>query len=218
MMDKYFFKIVDNIDFVWKIEMVKKDPYRLDETDLGLFVCNQRQFIPYLLNTIQDIRNRNLLDDYKEIRPQILTEDTYYLDPIIGLLHKDNYWNSLCAVRHIRCLDRFAPVVFGNNIDETDQLIYSRLMSFDPAVGQKVYEVAYAYFKSLWEVDDYFSSTNLVTLESFLQTLQLQSVYIRKDEDADENLVSIHFRPSWDEEHGLTIVVNSESLEVKTNQ
>lgn len=213
-MDKYFFKIVDNIDFVWKIETVKKDPYKADETDFGLFVCDQRQFVPYLFNNIQDIRNRDLLDDYKEIIPQILIEDTYYLDPVIGLLHKDSYWNSLFAVRHIKCLDRFAPVVFEDTISGTDQLTYSRLMSFDPEIGQKVYESAYAYFKSLWKVDDYFSSTNLVTLESFLETLKLQSIYIRKNEDAAD--VSIHFRPSWDEEHGLTILLNTETLEVTT--
>lgn len=43
-MDKYFYKIVDNIDFVWKIEKIIDDPYKLDEIEHGHFVCNQKQY------------------------------------------------------------------------------------------------------------------------------------------------------------------------------
>jgi len=43
-MDKYFYKIVDNIDFVWKIEKIIDDPYKLDEIEYGHFVCNQKQY------------------------------------------------------------------------------------------------------------------------------------------------------------------------------
>lgn len=209
-MNTYFYKIVDSIDFVWKIETITSDPYKLNETDFGHFVCNQRQYIPYIFKGIQDIRNRGLLNDYKEILPQVLTDDNCYLDKTIGLLHKDSYWQTLFAVRHVRCLNRMSPIIFNSAIEDADSNIYQKLMSCDDAIGQKVYQAAYAYFKSLWEIDEYFSATNLDTIEKFLPTIKLQGVYIRQD----ENDICFAFRPSWDEEHGLNINLDIESFEV----
>lgn len=213
-MDKYFFKIIDSIDFVWKIEKITNDPYKLNETDFGHFVCNQRQFVPYLFQSIQDIKNRDLLNDYKEIIPQVLTEDIYYFENTIGLLHKDNYWNTLFAVRHINCLKRMSPIIFRTTIEDLDCKIYDKLMACTFSVGQRIYEAAFNYFKKLWAIDEYFSSTNLDTLDKFLKTIQLQAIYIRQDNNVNDNDVLFAFRPSWDEEHGLRIILNLENYEV----
>jgi hypothetical protein len=212
-MNRYFYKIVDNIDFVWKIETITSDPYKLNETDFGHFVCNQRQFIPYLFQSVHDIKNRGLLNDYKEILPQVLTDDNCYLDKTIGLLHKDNYWQTFFAVRHIACLNRMSSIVFNSVIEDADSKVYHKLMTCNDAVGEKIYQAAYTYFKSLWHVDEYFSATNLDTIDKFLPTIQLQAVYIRQD----EKNIRFAFRPSWDEEHGLSINLDIESFEVTIN-
>ena len=217
-MDKYFYKIVDSIDFVWKIEKVIDDPYKLDEIDYGHFVCNQKQFSPFLFQSIQDIRDRNLLSEYKEILPQVLTEDNCYFDKTIGLLHKNNYWDTLFSVRHIKCLDRTSPIVFNQNIKDIDSKIYDKLMACEFTVGQRIYEAAYSYFKGLWEIDKYFSESNLNTIDKFLKTIQLQAVYIRRDDNLEDNIIDFAFIPSWDEEHGLKIILNLENLEVSIDK
>ena len=51
-MEKYFFKIVDNIDFVWKINTHVLDPYKQGEIDFGHYVSNQRVFNPYIFETL----------------------------------------------------------------------------------------------------------------------------------------------------------------------
>lgn len=212
-MDRYFFKVIDNIDFVWKIEENTKDPYKGNEIEFTLSVCNERQFVPYLFRTIHDIKNKGLLNDYEEITPGVLTDEKYYYDKTIGLLHKDSYRNTLFAVRYINCLGITAQVVFREEIQLKDIAVYSKLISCNKNVGDAIYETAYNYFKSLWEIDEYFSSTNLDTMEKFLVTLQLLPVHIRENDGIKENLILFHFRPSWDEEHGLRI-----SLDVETNE
>jgi hypothetical protein len=217
-MDKYYFKIVDNIDFVWKVEKITSDPYKLNEIDFGHFVCNQRQYVPYLFQDIQDIKNRELFNDYKEILPQVLTDDCYYFDKIVGLLQKDNYWDTLFAVRHISCLNRFSPIIFRTVIEDLDCKIYEKLMACDFSVGQKIYDTAYNYFKKLWDINEYFSSSNLDTIDKFLNTIKLQAVYVRRDGSINDNIVHFTFRPSWDEEHGLAIDLNLETFDTTINE
>lgn len=213
-MNKYFYKIIDAIDFVWKIEPITNDPYKLNETQFGLFVCNQRQFVPYLFQNIQDIKNRGLLDGYKEISLQVMTDDNCYLDKTIGLLHKNNYWNALFAVRYLGCINRMSPVIFNSTIEDTDSEAYEKLMACDNAVGKKVYEAAYTYFKSLWDIDEYFSASNLDTIDKFLATLKLQAVYVGQEDRIGKNKIQFAFRPSWNEEHGLSINLDLKSFEV----
>jgi hypothetical protein len=214
-MDRYFFKVIDNIDFVWKIEKNVADPYKGDDVSFGLFVCNEHQFVPYLFRTIHDIQSRGLLNDYQEIIPSILTDEKYFYDKTIGLLHKDNYWNTLFAVRYIPCLGTTAQIIFGHKIEPIDSAIYQKLIKCNATVGQIIYNTAYTYFKGLWEIDDYFSSSNLDTMDKFLPTIQLQAIYIGRDNDINENHVLFSFRPSWDEEHGLRITLNLDTKEVQ---
>lgn len=220
-MEKYFYKIVDNIDFVWKIETILNDPYRQNELDFGHYACNKRLFNPYIFESFEDFEKRELLTGYKEIKADLINEEQCYFDKTIGLVHKDEYWTNLYALRQVNCLDKIAPIVFGtgavqeNFITEKDQENYSKLMSCGLAKGQEIYALAHSYFKSLWEFDEFFANTNLDSLEKFLPTLELQAIYLKHDKEENADIASIVFRPSWDPEHGLAILLDLNTKEIK---
>lgn len=223
-MDRYFYKVIDNIDFVWKVETITNDPYKLNEVDFGHYICNNRQYIGYIFHSVEDIEKRNLFKDYKEIKPNLINSDKCYFDKTIGLLHTDDYWQDLYAVRYVNCLESLSPILFGDSlrrvdfITDTDRDLYLRFMTCDKSIGQKIYQAAYNYFKVLWEIDEYYSGTNLDTLEKFMPTLHLQAVYLWHDKDENQNIASISFNPSWDEEHKLSIRLNLDTLEAKPNE
>lgn len=230
-MEKYFYKVVDNIDFVWKINIHGQDPYKQNVLDFGHYVCNQRVFNPYIFENLADFQQRENVSDYKEIQPDKVNEENCYFDRSIGLLHTDGYWTNLHAHRNVPCLGKITPVVFSSSKEQTnaissnDRERYLKLMACEPEVGQVIYHVAHDYFKSLWEFDTHFSETNLDTLEKFLPTLELQAIYLRAESAASEREESesakeidtacVVFRPSWDPEHGLAILINLDSKEVK---
>ena len=220
-MEKYFFKLVDNIDFVWKIKLHVLDPYKQGEIDFGHYVNNQRVFNPYLFESLTDFQQKAFSNGYKEIEVELVNEENCYFDRNIGLLHTDDYWTNLHAHRHVHCLGRSAPIVFGggkqqlNSITNNDRERYLKLMACGPEVGQAIYKVAHDYFKSLWEFDTHFSKTNLDTLELFLPTLELQAIYLNQEKDEEVDTACVVFRPSWDPEHGLAILLNLDSWEVK---
>lgn len=220
-MEKYFYKLVDNIDFVWKIKFHATDPYKQGEIDFGRYVNNQRVFNPYLFESLTDFQQKAFTSGYKEIEPDLVNEENCYFDRSIGLLQWDDYWTNLHAHRYVNCLGRIAPIVFGsgkeqlNSITKNDRERYCKLMACGPEVGQAIYKVAYDYFKSLWEFDTHFSKTNLDALELFLPTLELQAIYLNQQKDDHLNTACVVFRPSWDAEHGLAILLNLDSEEVK---
>jgi hypothetical protein len=218
-MEKYFYKLVDNIDFVWKINIHVQDPYKQGEIDFGHYVCNQRVFNPYVFENISDFEQRTFLSDYKEIETGVINEENCYFDHSIGLLHTDDYWTNLHAHRNVNCLGKITPIVFGGGkgtieITNNDRDRYLKLMACGPEVGQAIYSVANDYFRSLWEFDSHFSETNLDTLESFLPTLELQAIYLNEEKNEKTDTACVVFRPSWDPEHGLAILINLDSKEV----
>jgi hypothetical protein len=219
-MEKYFYKLVSNIDFVWKIKVQDQDPYRQGEMDFGHYVCNQRVFNPSIFESLADFEQREFSSEYKEIAADLLNDENCYFDHTIGLLHTNDYWTNLHAHRHVHCLGKIVPIVFGNSEDKVslisnkDRERYLRLMACGPEVGQAIHNAGYNYFKSLWEFDDYFSKSNLDTLESFLPTLELQAIYLRQEKDGEIDTACVVFRPSWDPEHGLAILINLDSKEV----
>ena len=227
-MEKYFYKIVDNIDFVWKINIHVQDPYKQGELDFGHYVCNQRVFNPHVFESLADFQQRGFLSDYIEIEADSVNDENCYFDGIIGLLRTDDYWTNLYALRHINCLGKIAPIVFDNSkeglnaISNNDRERYLKLMACGPEVGQAIYHTAHDYFSSLWEFDTHFAETNLDTLEKFLPTLELQAIYLRSEskrenesgkEDVSDTACVV-FRPSWDPEHGLAVLINLDSKEV----
>lgn len=220
-MEKYFFKLVDNIDFVWKIKLHDLDPYKQGEIDFGHYVSNQRVFNPNLFESLTDFQQKAFSNGYKEIKADLVNEENCYFDRSIGLLHMDDYWTNLHAHRYVNCLGRIAPIVFGggkeqlNSITNNDRERYLKLMACGPEIGQAIYKVAHDYFKSLWEFDTHFSKTNLDTLELFLPTLELQAIYLNQEKAEEAETACVVFRPSWDPEHGLAILLNLDSWEVK---
>ena len=81
-----------------------------------------------------------------------------------------------------------------------------------------IYQTAYQYFKSLESLDQSFSETNLDTLDKFLPTLELQAVYLSYKENENANIACIVFRPSWDPELGLAVLLNLDTMEVKLHE
>ena len=59
-MERYFYKIIDNIDFVWKISLNVFDPYKQGEMDFGHYVNNQRVFNPYLFESLHVLHQRGM--------------------------------------------------------------------------------------------------------------------------------------------------------------
>lgn len=220
-MEKYFYKLTDNIDFVWKIKVHDQDPYRQGEMDFGHYVCNQRVFNPYIFESLADFEQRETLSDYKEIAADQVNDENCYFDRSIGLLHTDDYWTNFYALRHVNCLRQIVPIVFGSSkeqlivITHKDRERYLKLISCGAEVGQDIYNAAYDYFKSLWEFDSHFSKSNLDTLESFLPTLELQAIYLRQEKVDEVDTACVVFRPSWDPEHGLAILLNLDTHEVR---
>ena len=220
-MERYFYKIIDNIDFVWKISLNVLDPYKQGEMDFCHYVNNQRVFNPYLFDSLTDFQQRAFSSDYKEIEADLVNEDNCYFDRSIGLLHTDEYWTDLHAHRYVNCLGKIATVVFGSgmeplkSITKKDREQYLKLLACGPEVGQAVYKAAHDYFKSLWDFDTHFSKTNLDTLALFLPTLELQAIYLNQEKYEEEETACVVFRPSWDPEHGLAILLNLDSQEVR---
>lgn len=220
-MEKYFYKIVDNIDFVWKIEPISNDPYKQNEIDFGHYACNKRLFNPNIFESVEDFEKCEFLISYKEIKPNLINNEKCYFDKTIGLLHKDDYWHNLYALREVNCFNKMAPIVFGNSteledfITEKDRELYLKLMSCGQDTGQKIYQTAHNYFKSLWEFDEFFAKTKLDTLEKFLPTLELQAIYLKYEEEENNEIATVVFRPSWDLEHGLAILLDLNNMEVK---
>jgi hypothetical protein len=219
-MQKYFYKVAGDIDFIWKIEVHVQDPYRQGELDFGHYMCNQRVFNPYLFESFTDFQQREFLSDYKEIEADLMNDEHCYFDHTIGLLHTNDYWTNLHAQRHVPCLGKLVPIVFGNSEDKVtsiskmDRQRYLKLMACEPEVGQAIYHVAHDYFKSLWKFDTHFSKTKLATLELFLPTLELQAIYLREGKEDISDTACVVFRPSWDPEHGLAILINLDSKDV----
>jgi hypothetical protein len=124
-------------------------------------------------------------------------------------------------------LGKITPIVFSSTAEQTnaisnsDRERYLKLMGCGPEVGQAIYRTAHDYFRSLWEFDTHFSETNLDTLELFLPTLELQAIYLRSESEKQNekqkesgDKACVVFRPSWDPEHGLAILINLDSKEV----
>jgi len=194
-MEKYFYKLVDNIDFVWKINTHVLDPYKKGEMDFGHYVSNQRVFNPYLFESLADFQDSAFFSDYKEIEADMVNEETCYYDRSIGLLHTDDYWTNLHAHRNVPCLGKITPIVFSstaeqsNVISNNDRERYLKLMACGPEVGQAIY----------------------LRNES---EKQKESGKESEKQNESGDTACVVFRPSWDPEHGLAILINLDSKEV----
>ena len=213
-MQKVFYKLIDNTDFVWKVANLSNDPYRDGELTFTQFVCNKRVFNPAIFENLADFEKSEELLSYREIIPNQLNDVKCYYDNTIGLLHADDYWNSLFALRHVNCLNEIVPIVFDSNneqglfISEADRESYLKLLACGAEKAREIYECALQYFKTLWDFDTHFSKTKLDTIHKFLPTLELQAIYLNNTEDECAATANIVFRPSWDPEYGLCIVLN----------
>jgi hypothetical protein len=220
-MEKFFYKLVDNTDFVWKVENVSNDPYKENTLTFRQYVCNKRVFNPVIFESIADFEQSEQLLTYKEIIPDQLNNEKSYYDNVIGLVHADDYWNNLHAFRHVNCLNELVPIVFDSSdennpfITNADRENYLKLQACGAEKGHEIYDCAFQYFKTLWDFDAHFEQTQLDTIEKFLPTLELQAIYLSNANTETEASACIVFRPSWDPEHGLAVVLNLVTMKVQ---
>lgn len=218
-MEKIFYKIINSVDFVWKTETTTNDPYKLQPHTFGHYVNNKRVFHPVIFESLSAFQQSEHLLTYKEISPSKINKEKCYYDPTIGLLHKNDYWNNFFALRHINCLDATVPVVFDDNPDQLDSISninresYLKLLACESGKKDEIYDCAFNYFKTLWNFDKHFAVTNLDTIEKFLPTLELQAVYLKVKNECDA-FACIVFRPSWDPDHGLAVLLDLKTLEI----
>ncbi|MCH2231903.1 MAG: hypothetical protein MK105_16325 [Crocinitomicaceae bacterium] len=205
METKCYYKIENNIDFVWRIREIKDDPYRKGESIAEHFVGNTKQFVRWIVKNEKDLKERNLLEGYQEIGNNAV------YDEVLGLLRKDEKFPVIYGFRQILGLEKIARIEFENTIEiRSVRDLFQKAINIDKVIGDKIINIGFEYYKKLWETDEYFSEPNLNTIEKFKPTIELQSVNFY--DDIKSGNVTYYFRPSWDEEHGLHIKFNLNSL------
>ena len=205
METKCYYKIENNIDFVWRIRELKDDPYRKGESIAEHFVGNTKQFVRWIVKNEKDLKERNLLEGYQEIGNNAV------YDEVLGLLRKDEKFPVIYGFRQILGLEKIARIEFENTIEiRSVRDLFQKAINIDKVIGDKIINIGFEYYKKLWETDEYFSEPNLNTIEKFKPTIELQSVNFY--DDIKSGNVTYYFRPSWDEEHGLHIKFNLNSL------
>lgn len=208
----YFYKIENNIEYVWRVRQITNDPYRENQTIAEHFVGNIKQFIGRILRSENDLRQYNFLANYKTVGSDKFNEEKVIHDEIIGLLRQDE--SELYACRHILGLNKIALVRFENSVDiKSARQLFQKAVNIDKAFGMQIIQAGFEYYKKLWSIDEYFSEPNLNTIEKFEPTIELQSVTLYGD--MEEEFATYYFRPSWDEEHGMYVRVNFRSMTCK---
>lgn len=208
MKTKYFYKIEDNIEFVWRIRQIIDDPYRKGESIAEHFVGNIKQFVKWIVKTENDLKARKLLDGYKEIYGN---ENSVIYDEVLGLLRKDKKFPVTYAYRQIVGLNKIVRIEFENTVEiKSARDLFQKAINIDKETGEKIIKIGFEYYKKLWEINEYFSEPNLDTIEKFKPTIELQSVNFYGDVISKN--VTYYFRPSWDEEHGLYVRFNLNSM------
>lgn len=204
MKAKYFYKIENNIEFVWRIRQIEDDPYRIGQSIAEHFVGNTKQFVKWIVRNEKDLKERNLLTGYREIYENGNNEDGVIYDEVLGLLRKDKKFPTIFAYRQIEGLKKIALIEFDEKVKvETTRNLFQKAVNIDLVNGMKIIEAGFEHYKKLWSIDEYFSEPNLNTIEKFLPTIELQSIWL--DENPENEVVTYSFRPSWDEEHGLRV-------------
>lgn len=211
MKAKYFYKIENNIEFVWRIRQIEDDPYRKDDSIAEHFVGNTKQYVKWIVRNEKDLKERNLLNGYKEIFENKNCEDDVIYDEVLGLLRKDEKFPVIYAFRQIVGLEKIARIEFENTVEiKSARNLFHKAVNIDKEIGEMIIKIGFEYYKRLWEIDEYFSKPNLDTIEKFKPTIELQSVNLY--DDVKTGNVTYYFRPSWDEESGLYIRFNFESM------
>lgn len=199
---KYYYKIQSNVELLWVVGE-SKDPLRPKEKVAEFFV-NSIKF---------ETRTEGLgvgfsksfhkeLESYHEIKPNQEYENKAILYEDIGLVritHDRKYFVS----RHLVCFNKIVFIGIFADVSEDTIAKYFYLLNSSKKLGDDIYQKAYEYYQ-ISGSDEYYQLDKKMTLEEFYTTIEIQEVYIDKS-----NFITVHFRPSWDEEHGLYITLNT---------
>lgn len=199
-MNTYFYKIENDIDFVWRIRKVDDDPYQEGELIGEYLVGNVYTHTDHLITDKQDLYRLKLLNGFKEILSGSFNAENATYDPVLGTLRMDKDMLNLYTYRHLHYLKAIVPISFESNllIKEVRDL-YLKVIEPDSRLADQIFNTAFDRYKS-YGLDDGISE-----IGDFKSTLSPGEISLI---DPEEGLVSYFFRPSWDEEHGLYIMVN----------
>ena len=214
---KYFYKTESNIDFVWKISKNQNDPYKESELLIEHFVNNVKQHVIYILESEDDLKKWNLLTNYTEATIGTFDSNNTSIDEQLGLLHKDPKFQTIYAYRHINHFNKIVPIEFSDSLGPINvRALFTDILTLTKESYQKIIDSCYTYFKSLWEVHEYYSETKLDTIDKFLPTIELNNITI--NDNLENKEVTFYFRPSWDTEHGLYILFNFNTMECQVEE
>lgn len=198
---KYYYKIQSNVELLWVVGE-SKDPLRPKEKVAEFFV-NSVKFetrteglgVGFSKNFYKE------LESYHEIKPNQEYETKAILYEDIGLVritHDRKYFMS----RHLVCFNKIVIVGIFADLNEDTIAKYFYLLNLSKKLGDEIYQKSYEYYKMSGS-DEYFQLDKKMAFEDFCTTIELQEIYIDKSD-----FITVNFRPSWDEEHGLFIKLN----------
>lgn len=206
--ERIFYKIENNIDYVWRIVKVKNDPFRKDEFVAELLIGNIKQFINRIVKNEQDLNRYNFLDGFIELNH---VDDKIIYDRELGLWRRHEKWQEIFAYRNIKGLNRIVPVSFETTVDiKSAKEILSKSINISTVIGNEIIHAGLKYYQYLCSINDYFAQVPMNSIEEFKSTIELNSVSIYGDVESHD--VTYYFRPSWDEEHGLYIKFNFKTM------
>jgi hypothetical protein len=208
MEKKYYFKISSKVDFLWILGK-SSDPFRENER-LAEFFVNNIKFETRTEGLGVGISQNfyKEIESFQEIQMNENFENKVILNDKIGLLRiiKDG---ALFATRYLPCFNKIVSIGIFSNINDEAIRKYLYLINATKELGDLIYQKSYEYYQ-ISGSDEYFNLPEKLTIEEFKTTIELQEVYFEKGND-----ITIYFRPSWDEEHGLCLNLNSKTGEVE---
>lgn len=206
-MKKYYYKIQNNVELLC-IVSDSTDPFRPNEKVAEFFV-NNIKFEPKTegLGVGFSESFRKELDGFQEVYLNEIFNNKILVHEKIGLM-RINSEGAYFVSRHLIFLNKISYIFFYNTINENAVKRYLYLVDLPLEVGNILYQKAYDYYQ-MSGIEELYEMDKLSLIE-FRKTIELQSITIN-----DSNGITIYFRPSWDEEHGLYIRLNTDTDEIE---
>lgn len=206
-MKKYYYKIQSSVELLW-IVSDSTDPFRPTEKVAEFFVNNIKfETRTEGLGVGFSESFRKEIDGFQEVFLNEIFDNKILVHEEIGLT-RINSEGAYFVSRHLTFLNKIAHIFFYSTINERATKKYLYLVSLPMEAGNTLYQKAYDYYQISGIEESY--EMDKLSLSEFHKTIELQSITIS---DSDE--ITIYFRPSWDEEHGLYIRLNTDTEEIE---
>ncbi len=197
-----------NVELLWVVSD-SIDPFRPNEKVAEFFVNGVKyETRTEGLGVGFSANFKKELEGYHEIELNQIFENKAFINEDIGLVRiaKNGYY---FVTRHLNCFNKIASIGIFTKLNKESIEKYYFLLNLSKKFGEEIYHKAFEYFH-ISGSEEYFQLENKLTLEEFKTTIELQEVYID-----ESDFVTIYFRPSWDEEHGLSFKINPKTNEIE---